>query len=221
MSIISSAGSLSNGSYAYYNYIHPAGVSLGAVRLTNENEYLQKIAREIFDAEDSAIFDGYEFLKKQRSHILGRLSSKIAVREFLQDFSLQDIKISNALQGNPILLNGNYDLAIAHCGNFAVSLCHSRNIISGIDLELVKNFRDRPLLELDFFKSNGIFFDNNKNGKCTLWTAMEAASKYMRIGIARDFFVFQVLSAEKISDECIITEFKHFPSLLVLSFDFK
>jgi phosphopantetheinyl transferase len=207
--------------YLRYQYVHPAGISLGAVRVTEKTEYLQEIAKEIFDPEDWAVFNTYKFPKKQLSHILGRLSSKIAAQEFLKNFSLRDVKIANALQGNPILLNGNYDLTIAHAGNFGVSICHSKNFILGIDLELVDNFLDRLLLELDFFISNGAFFEDNKKGKCTLWTAMEAASKHMKIGITTDFSVFEVRSSEKISDGCLLTEFVHIPSLLVLSFDFK
>ncbi|MDR3180287.1 MAG: hypothetical protein LBT70_05340 [Holosporaceae bacterium] len=207
--------------YVCYQYVHPTGISLGALRLMEETKYLQKIAQEIFDPEDLAVFETYKFPKKQLSHILGRLSSKIAAREFLKNFSLRDIKIANALQGNPLLLNGNYDLAIAHAGNFGVSICHSRNIIVGVDLELVDNFLDRSLLELDFFTSNGALFEDNEKGKCTLWTAMEAASKYMKIGITTDFSFFNVRSSEKISDGCLLIEFIHIPSLKVLSFDLK
>ncbi|GHT92276.1 hypothetical protein FACS1894122_05900 [Alphaproteobacteria bacterium] len=194
-------------------------VQVCAVRLSGDN--LCEVAEDIFDAEDLAVFNKYEFPKKRLSYTLGRLSAKMAANELIQKDSIRSVKISNALPGNPILLNENYDLAMAHSGEFGVSICHSRNLIVGLDLEHIDNFRDRLLLDLDFFKINGSFFDDTECGKCTLWTILEAASKYMKIGISANFSVFDISSSKTINNKYVITELKNFPSLLVISFAFK
>ncbi|GHU15327.1 hypothetical protein FACS189449_12880 [Alphaproteobacteria bacterium] len=203
----------------YRQCVHPIRISLCAVRVSTNN--LQEIAEEIFDNEDLATFNKYEFPKKRMSYVLGRLSAKMAANALIQKDSIRSIKISNAIPGNPILLNENYDLAMAHSGELGVSICHSRDIIVALDIEHIDNFRYRLSLDLDFFKTNGAFFDDTECGKCTLWTILESASKYMKIGISADFSIFDVSSSKSIDNKYVITELKHFPSILVISFAFK
>ncbi|GHU16214.1 hypothetical protein FACS189472_00750 [Alphaproteobacteria bacterium] len=194
-------------------------VGLCAARLSVDS--LIEIAEAILDEEDFADFNRFEFPKKRMSYVLGRLSAKLAANEIILKSAIRNIKISNALPGNPILLNENYDLAMAHSGEFGISICHSRNIIVGLDIEHINNFRNRLLLGSDFFKTNSTFFDNTECGKCMLWTVLEAASKYMKIGISANFSIFDISSSKNFDNKYVITELKHFPSILVISFAFK
>ena len=110
----------------------------------------------------------------------------------------RQIRIENGILGNPVLTGDslNRQISISHSKSYAAVLIGARDMIVGIDIEDILG-RDREELnvaltdnELDFEEK----FEDKESFKLTLWTAKEALSKFLRIGMTADWRIFEIAS---------------------------
>ncbi|MDR1362320.1 MAG: hypothetical protein LBJ16_03840 [Holosporaceae bacterium] len=191
------------------------GVSICAVGVPDGD--LTHIADQILAPEESIRFRSSGD-RARISYIAGRLAAKMAADAFLQMPSLRDICIRNGLQGNPLLLHKDYDVTLSHSKYLAVSLCHLRDIILGVDVEYIDNLRQKKIVDSIFFRRNGVHFENSPTGNCVLWTLLEATAKYLKTGIPRNNSeIFDVESSEIIGNGVLLSNLKYFPSMTAVS----
>jgi phosphopantetheinyl transferase len=186
------------------------------VVLLAEGDPLSAIPEQILSQEEMI-----SFLARKNygriSYIAGRLAAKIAANTFLNAKTLRNLNIGSGLQGNPLLSDKNYDVTIAHSKRLGVSICHRREAIVGVDVEYVDHFQDKKIINSAFFERNGIHFEASSHGKCTLWTILEAAAKYLKIGLPKNIDMFDIASTRMVENDVTVSELKYFPSMIATS----
>jgi len=169
-------------------------VSINQVNKVNLNHFLS--VREM----DSYLKTSIE--KKQKSFVAGRIAGKLACLKAIKNVNLMDLEIVNDSEGE---FKGRPQLFYKQNVLGNISITHSKDLASatfdteeniGIDLEFVCK-RDIAFYKFNFTSKEkdiiGKFNSNDFDKVVTLyWTAKEAMSKAMGIGLRVDARSFEV-----------------------------
>ncbi len=155
--------------------------------IESEIDYLDKFLH----ADEKTKYQSLSVEKRRKEWIAGVIAIKLALRKMNPDIQLSKIKIEKNEQGKPfIILNKKpLSLSITHSNGFAVGIVDPNNN-TGIDLE-IKVKRDDSFVE-ELISSKEKELINNQQLEITeelltkIWTAKEAASKVLGIGLNID-----------------------------------
>ena len=182
--------------------------------LRNKNQFLH--------IQEEEVFSGYDFDLKKYSYLLGRLAAKKALKQHEEElFRENEYLILNGSIGEPVLLNRNLHISIAHTAPFGLAVASSPMLAVGVDIECPSHFHKiKPSVfsdnERQLFTKPGIPFDEEL-AKCLLWSAKESLVKLIKTGFTIPFNLLEIASVEVIED-IYYAIFKNFPAFQVLLF---
>ena len=134
------------------------------------------------------------------------------------------IRIENGILGNPVILGDsmNRQISISHSRNYAAVLIGARDMTVGVDIEDITG-KDREEINVALSEDEHLFepeFADQECFKVTLWTAKEALSKFLRIGMTADWRIFEIANVvnDQIRHEIC---FKFFPDIKAYSVQIK
>ena len=130
------------------------------------------------------------------------------------------IRVENGILGNPIMIGDSMSrqISISHSKSYAAVLIGAKDMTVGIDIEDIIG-KDREELDVALTENEYLFereFMDRECFKVTLWTAKEALSKFLRIGMTADWRIFEIANVVKNQDGHVIS-FKFFPDLKAYS----
>ena len=147
-------------------------------KIESEIDYLDKFLH----ADEKTKYQSLSVEKRRKEWIAGVIAIKLALRKINPDIKLSKIKIEKNDQGKPFIILNKKPLSL--------SITHSNGFAVGIDLE-IKVKRDASFVD-ELINSKEKELINNQQQEITeelltkIWTAKEAASKVLGIGLNID-----------------------------------
>lgn len=181
---------------------------------------LVKSRHHFLHAQEEEVFAGYDFDLKKYSYLLGRMAAKKALRTLEEElFCENDYLIVNGSIGEPIVLNRNLHVSIAHSSSFGLAVASSPMLAVGVDIECPRHFHKiKPSVfsedEHRLLTKLGIPFDSEL-ALCLLWSAKESLVKLIKTGFTIPFNLLEINSIERIEENYFV-HFKNFSSFRVL-----
>ena len=156
--------------------------------------------------------------KKNKRRQAEFLTTRKGIKELLGDDT--QVSIDYGILGYPIILGDkqNRQISISHCKKYAAVAIGSADMMIGIDIEDILD-KERESLENAISEKEHAFeemFENIEHFRLVMWTAKEALSKFLRIGMTADWSIFEISDVKKCFKGYKIS-FRYFPSLNVLS----
>jgi len=154
--------------------------------------------------------------KRRKSFFGGRYSAKKALSA-LTGKSMPEVEIYNSQFGYPYY-KGEYDLSISHCSTLSGAIAFSKSIVAGIDIEDIQLDNSEYISEiLTQFEQKHLSISGMSAKTLTgYWSAKEALSKSIRVGLTIPFDVFEISGFKTISDTLKIVEFVNFDRMSVI-----
>ncbi len=182
---------------------------------------ISPIVQEIDENDVTDLFgtDHLElFKRKNKKRQKEYFTTRLMVKELVG--ADQQIRIENGILGNPILTGDslNRQISISHSKSYAAVLIGARDMTVGIDIEDILG-RDREELDVALTENEHVFEEKFKDQECfklTLWTAKEALSKFLKIGMTADWRIFEIANVLKNQTGYEIG-FRFFPDLKAYS----
>lgn len=165
--------------------------------------------------EERKILAGFEFLKRKRSYLLGRLCAKGALTTLCPQVPPSSIYIESGIFKFPVVqcvLLHNKHVSISHCSGRAICLAYPEVHPMGVDVEVVTNENAASIKktltshDLDTLIKEDL---DDAIGYISLWCAREALSKILKTGLMIDFKFLKIASIS-LGDKTITIEFAHF-----------
>ncbi|KAA1246060.1 4'-phosphopantetheinyl transferase superfamily protein [Aquimarina sp. RZ0] len=182
------------------------------------NKNLQEfiIDTNLLHPEEIEYYKTLRFERRKLSYLLGRVSAKKAILEFLiNEKNGQHISIDFGVFKFPVVKyvkNQNVQVCISHCENVGVSLAFPEKHPLGIDIEKISEDKIKTMKSIISKEEQELISKISLSisvGYTLIWTIKEALSKILKTGLTVDFKLFEIKSLEKI-DTKYITTFKYF-----------
>jgi 4'-phosphopantetheinyl transferase len=190
-------------------------IFVASVCFIDKSHFDKEEAINFMHSEERKYLDKLKYDKRIWSFLLGRISSKLALKELVEIPSFSSIQIKSGVFGFPVLhckKVANFQTSITHTDNIAGAIVFPEEHPLSIDIERVEQSKLKAIksvLTLDeeiLLKSNSL---HNSEGLTMLWSAKESLSKLLKTGMMLDF---KFLEIDKIINEnqSITLYFKNF-----------
>lgn len=164
--------------------------------------------------EEQKIYNSYKHDKRKHSYLLGRVASKTAIQKYTQ-VQPKDVNIINGLLRQPIVKGiNNVDVSISHADNLGFAAAFNDTLLLGIDIE---KHQDESASYLQEYLMDKEKMYTSMSELTLLWSAKEALSKCLKIGLTSSFELYQIKQWNLIHDLYQI-EFRYFPQFKCSSF---
>lgn len=183
--------------------------------------YLE-LSRYLHPAE-RPYFERLKIERRKQSYLLGRFAAKYAASVYGGRGSLEEIFIDYGFFGQPVVLCErlkNVQVSLTHSETMAAAIACSEGVHMGIDLEWIDPRRVDALrgqataAEKELTKPLPL---TEAESLTLLWTAKEALSKALKIGLTVGMDLFEVSRMEGNPDH-LSCFFKQFPLFKAVSF---
>ncbi|MEA2070463.1 MAG: beta-ketoacyl synthase N-terminal-like domain-containing protein [Asgard group archaeon] len=180
----------------------PESTKIGII---NINDLSQKLSKKAIDLQKYLHKDELDYYlsktvpKRQLEWVAGVISVKKALKSFYPEIKESEMKIEKMELGKPFVTINNQkqpiEISITHSNDYAIGLADSDYVI-GIDLEIIE--QKAPALLEELLSKTEQATLKEINGAITdelltkLWTAKEAASKVLGVGLNSDLHNFSV-----------------------------
>jgi len=158
----------------------------------DENVLLKNQIDSLFHEDEKAYWNRLVVQKRQESFLLGRVAGKRALAGCGIDLPFDQILIYPGIFNQPILKNFfHYEVSLTHSTNGAMGLAFPRELLMGIDSEVVEYRRSETALT-EMTKNERNLVGDDPHQIMALWTAKEALSKALKCGLLSPFSLFEI-----------------------------
>lgn len=175
---------------------------------------------DILHNHEKAQLQEYSYKKRRKSYYYGRISGKIAVSDYL-NINYQDFYITKGVFSQPIVCcnnNVNCQVSISHTDSASASIAFDEKHPMGIDIEKVDNKNSEILKK--YFTYNERQLCLNEIYPLIIWTAKEAVSKALKMGLTIPLNILEINSIME-SNRIYSLSFKIFSQFKAISFLYK
>ncbi|HUW63507.1 MAG TPA: 4'-phosphopantetheinyl transferase superfamily protein [Spirochaetia bacterium] len=174
--------------------------------------------------EERQYFDTLGSQKRKKSYLIGRYSAKTAICRLTNENNFQNISIRQGIFNQPVntcLFNHNTQVSITHSNDIGASIAFPEEVPMGIDVEMVDPETISVLASQATDHEKFILKDlpfPYLNMLTLLWTAKEALSKALKVGLMASYHTFEIEKMETQSSH-ITCHFKHMRQYKTISFN--
>jgi len=157
----------------------------------------------VLHANEVSYYRSLHFQKRKIDFLLGRFAAKKALEQFLRGCDFSRIEIFSGVFHQPVVRSPSLDrlsVSITHSNGIALALAHSDAHPMGIDVEAIIPSRINVLAS-EMTGRERVFLDASGDEKVSsythAWTAKEALSKVLRLGLACPFEILELSFLKK------------------------
>lgn len=170
--------------------------------------------KEVLSDFEKKEFSYLKYPKRRLSYLLGRICSKISIKQLIGEVNLQDISIVNGVFGFPVVKGGvqNIMVTYSHCNNIGISLAFREEFLLGIDIEKISKEKSKLVQKYITKDEQTIIndFGLNVEGCFFLWTIKEALSKIIKTGFTLSFDILAISNFKKVCKNIWESQFVNF-----------
>lgn len=198
----------------FLNFTRPEGFFQGCLSVASQSSWQDDIqnplfAKTLLNEIEQFQFKQYQFAKRQNEFLLGRLVSKVAISEVINNSKdareaarrdpwtqLRSIEIGNDIFNRPFAAtNSQWDISLSHSHGSAVALAFPHTHPMGIDIEKIDSKHSEVVSHEMTDNEKEVFSRLNLpgvGGYTLNWTIKEAYSKAIGVGLTTPFKVMEV-----------------------------
>lgn len=173
--------------------------------------------------DEKGYYDTLKFDNRKSSYLLGRIASKAAISELIEEEEgMKSISIGFGVFNFPVVqrsVGRNIQVCISHCDNFGVALAFPEEHPLGVDIEKPDPHKIDTMKSVVCAEELELISNCNlpMSIGCTLiWTVKESLSKIFRTGLTMDVKISEIKSLNK-TDSVYISTFRHFAQYKAIS----
>ena len=177
------------------------------------------------DDSEHAQASAFQFPRRRKAFLLGRLAAKLALAPFLSETDRTKIRLTRGVFGQPLVeypLLHHAEITLSHTESFAVALAFPRAHPMGIDLETIDPGRAETIKsELKFSPAEKQWLHSSavepSSAYVMLWTIREALGKALRTGLTCPPELLAAGSLTHLAPACWESHSKNFAQYKCLS----
>ncbi len=171
-------------------------------------------------------WDSFPSDLRKNSFFRGRVCGKKALNIISSEFELTQWEIQRGIIGQPVVVNISkssirHAISISHSEEFAGAIAFNQTFPCGLDIESMNRNVETSTIASSFTSGEKNLIDSNdRSSVFRIWTAKEAISKIMLMGLILSLDIFEIKSIQKSNYGNYWTlRFKNFPLYKGISFE--
>jgi 4'-phosphopantetheinyl transferase len=189
-----------------------------ALAFAFEREFVGLVQRahHFLGPTESAYFSNLQFIRRQRSYLLGRYAAKLALGKLSGEPNLQSIEILRGVFDQPVVSHAgstSFGVSMSHSATMAAALAFPTAHPMGIDIELIDPKHDQTLRsqlsaeEISWIRQADV---SELELATALWTAKEALSKVLCSGLMSPIHIYNLSELRSIGHKFWEGSFQNF-----------
>jgi len=185
-------------------------ITLSIIQFSN----LFNNAEAILHPSEIEQLNTYRYQKRRESYMYGRISGKMAISEH-QNIPFHDFYITNGIFSHPVAEGkniANCQVSLTHTDTASAAIAFNQAHPMGIDLEYICS--DNADVVMNSFTPNEKELCRNEIYALAIWSAKEAVSKAIKLGLTIPLHFLEVSSISEINGIYTLN-FSHFSQFRV------
>lgn len=155
---------------------------------------------------------------RQKTFLAGRLCAKEAINNHIKNIKSSDILVSSGIFDQPLVNIPDIQISLSHTDDLAACIVFPEAHPMGIDIEKIDDDKIQTIeTQLTETEKNLIETKKINHPEMVLWTAKEALSKVLKVGLMTPFQLLEITSTEE-KEDFVESHFDNFAQYKALSF---